>query len=147
MDWQEQPVLVTGASGFLGSAVSRALLAQGRAVRVMLRPTSDLRNIDGIAVEERIWSLEDEPSLAAAVQGCGAIYHVAADYRLWVRDPAAMYAANVDGTTQLMRAALRAGVKRVVHTSSVATLGLMRGGAPADETTPSSLADMIGPYK
>src|SRR5690349_202113 len=86
-----------------------------------------------------------EPS-EAAVAGCAALYHVAADYRLWVRDPAAMHRANVDGTRQLMEAALAAGVERVVYTSSVATLGLTADGSPADETTPSRLEDMIGPY-
>ena len=141
------PALVTGASGFVGSAVVRALLAEGRRVRVLLRPTSDRRNIAGLEVEERIGSLGDWPSLKAAVAGCGAVFHVAADYRLWVRDPEAMYAANVDGTTRLMTAALEAGVERIVYTSSVATLGLAAGGTPADEMEPSLLADMIGPYK
>jgi dihydroflavonol-4-reductase len=141
------PALVTGASGFVGSAVVRALLAEGRRVRVLLRQTSDRRNIAGLEIEERIGSLGDWPSLKAAVAGCGAVFHVAADYRLWVRDPEAMYAANVDGTTRLMTAALEAGVERIVYTSSVATLGLRPGGMPADETEPSLLDDMIGPYK
>jgi dihydroflavonol-4-reductase len=142
-----KPVLVTGASGFVGSAVARALLAEGRHVRVLLRPESDRRNVAGLDVEVRLGSLEDGASLTAALAGCGALYHVAADYRLWVRDPARMYAANVDGTRHLMTAALAAGVERVVYTSSVATLGLASGGRPADETTPSRLDDMIGPYK
>src|SRR5487761_235535 len=129
-----KPALVTGASGFVGSAGARALLAAGRLVRVLLRPTSDRRNIAGLDVEERIGSLADFSSLRAAVGGCGALFHVAADYRLWVRDPAAMFAANVDGTTRLMAAALEAGVERIVYTSSVATLGL-RGSQPADEET------------
>jgi dihydroflavonol-4-reductase len=116
-------------------------------VRVLLRPTSDRRNIDGLPVEERIGSLEDFTSLRAAVAGCAALYHVAADYRLWVRDPDTMYAANVDGTARLMAAALDAKVERIVYTSSVATLGIAADGTPADETTPSKLADMIGPYK
>ena len=138
---------MTGASGFVGSAVARALLAAGRRVRVLLRPTSDRRNIQGLAVEVRIGSLQDWGSLAAAVEGCGALYHVAADYRLWVREPSAMYAANVDGTARLMAAAQEAGVERIVYTSSVATLGHTDDGTPADETTPSTLSDMIGPYK
>jgi dihydroflavonol-4-reductase len=146
MALSEKPALVTGASGFVGSAVVRALLASGRRVRVLLRPTSDRRNIAGLEVEERIGSLADWPALAAAVAGCGALFHVAADYRLWVRDPGAMFAANVDGTVRLMTVALEAGVERIVYTSSVATLGL-RSGQPADETTPSALDDMIGPYK
>jgi dihydroflavonol-4-reductase len=142
-----RPVLVTGASGFVGSAVARALLAAGRAVRVLLRPASERRNIEELPVEIRTGSLEDGASLRAAVAGCGALFHVAADYRLWVRDPAAMYRANVDGTRALMEAALAEGVERIVYTSSVAVLGLKADGSVADETTPSSLADMIGPYK
>ena len=142
-----RPVLVTGASGFVGSAVARALLAQGRAVRVLLRPGSDRRNIADLGVEIRIGALEDKGSLAAALAGCAALFHVAADYRLWVRDPAAMYRANVDGTRALMEAALAAGVERIVYTSSVAMLGLQADGSAADETTPSVLDDMIGAYK
>jgi dihydroflavonol-4-reductase len=141
------PSLVTGSSGFVGSAVARALLAAGHTVRVLVRPTSDLRNLRGLPVETRIGSLEDAASLAAAVAGCRALFHVAADYRLWVRDPAAMRRANVDGTRDLMTAALEARVERVVYTSSVATLGLRADGSPADETTPVAGADMIGPYK
>lgn len=143
----DRPVLVTGASGFVGSAVARALVAEGRRVRVLLRPSSDPHNIAGLDVETRTGSLEDWRSLAAAVEGCGTLYHVAADYRLWVRDPSAMLAANVDGTERLMAAAQEAGVARIVYTSSVATLGHNPDGSPADETTPSSLADKIGPYK
>jgi dihydroflavonol-4-reductase len=142
-----RPVLVTGASGFVGSAVARALLAQGRPVRVLLRPASDRRNTADLAVETRIGALEDKDSLAAALAGCGALFHVAADYRLWVRDPAAMYRANVDGTRALMEAALAAGVERIIYTSSVAVLGLKDDGSAADETTPSTADDMIGPYK
>ncbi|MGH7014217.1 MAG: hopanoid-associated sugar epimerase [Stellaceae bacterium] len=143
----DRPVLVTGASGFVGAAVTRALLAAGRRVRALLRPSSDRRNVEGLAVELRFGSLTESRSLAAALDGCGALYHVAADYRLWVRDPAAMYAANVDGTRSLMAVALAAGVERIVYTSSVATLGWRRDGVVADETTPSALADMVGHYK
>jgi dihydroflavonol-4-reductase len=142
-----KPALVTGASGFVGSAVARALLARGRPVRVLLRPSSDRRNVADLAVDVRLGALEDAASLAAALEGCGALFHVAADYRLWVRDPEAMYRANVDGTRALMTAALAAGVGRIVYTSSVATLGLIADGSPADETTPSTLDDMVGPYK
>ena len=141
-----RPTLVTGASGFVGAAVARALLAQGCKVRVLLRPQSDRRNIDGLDVEIRLGSLENTASLAAALEGCGALYHVAADYRLWVRDEAPMMRANVEGTRLLMLAALDAGIERIVYTSSVATLGLSPGSI-ADETTPSTLGDMIGPYK
>jgi dihydroflavonol-4-reductase len=142
-----KPVLVTGASGFVGSAVTRALLARGRKVRVLVRPTSQKTNLDGLAVEMRQGSLEDATSLAQALTDCGALYHVAADYRLFVSNPEAMYRANVDGTGALMEASLAQRVARIVYTSSVATLGVTPDGAPADETTPSTLDDMIGPYK
>ncbi|HEV2162561.1 MAG TPA: hopanoid-associated sugar epimerase [Stellaceae bacterium] len=143
----DKPVLVTGASGFVGAAVVRALLAAGRKVRALLRPSSDRRNVEGLAVDVRLGSLIDPPSLVAALEGCDALYHVAADYRLWVRNPAEMYACNVDGTRSLMEAALAAGVGRIVYTSSVATLGWRADGASADETTPSTIADMVGHYK
>jgi dihydroflavonol-4-reductase len=138
--------LVTGATGFVGSAVARALLSGGHEVRVLARPGSDRRNLADLTVEIAEGLLEDAPSLARAVAGCRYLFHVAADYRLWVPDPAPMYRANVEGTRVLMRAALDAGVERVVYTSSVATLGLIAEGS-ADEETPSSLEDMIGPYK
>jgi dihydroflavonol-4-reductase len=138
--------LVTGATGFVGSAVARALLARGHRVRVLARPNSDRRNIAGLAVEIAEGAMEDPRSLARAVAGCRYVYHVAADYRIWVPDPGPMFRANVDGTRDLMTAALEAGAERVVYTSSVATLGLVPGGS-ADEETPSSLDDMIGPYK
>jgi dihydroflavonol-4-reductase len=138
--------LVTGATGFIGSAVARVLLRAGHPVRVLARPGSDRRNLAGLPVEIAVGAMEDTASLARAVLGCRYMFHVAADYRLWVPDPAAMYRANVDGTRELMKAALAVGVERVVYTSSVATLGLVSGGA-ADETTPSRLDDMIGPYK
>jgi dihydroflavonol-4-reductase len=138
--------LVTGATGFVGSAVARALLARGRRVRVLARPNSDRRNLGGLAVEIAEGAMEDPRSLARAVAGCRYVYHVAADYRIWVPDPAPMFRANVDGTRDLLTAALEAGAERVVYTSSVATLGLVPGGS-ATEETPSSVDDMIGPYK
>ena len=139
--------LVTGASGFVGSAVVRQLLDAGFAVRALLRPGSDRRNVEGLAIEPCLGSLEDAAALAAALEGCSHLFHVAADYRLWVRDPAAMFRANVDGTRLLMERALAAGLRRIVYTSSVATLGLTPDGTPSDETTPSRYADMVGPYK
>jgi dihydroflavonol-4-reductase len=142
-----KPVLVTGASGFVGAAVVRALLARGRKLRVLLRPRSDRRNLVGLDVEPRIGALEDAASLAAAIEGCGALYHVAADYRLWVKDEGAMVRANVEGTRLLMEAALARRVASIVYTSSVATLGIIGDGTPSDENTPSTLGDMIGPYK
>jgi dihydroflavonol-4-reductase len=142
-----KPVLVTGATGFVGAAVARALLAQGWQVRVLVRPGSDRRNLNGLAVEPREGDLTNPGSLEAAVADCGALYHVAADYRLWVTQPKAMYRANVEGTRAIMEAALAQGVGRIVYTSSVAVLGLRADGSAADESTPSTLGDMIGPYK
>jgi dihydroflavonol-4-reductase len=138
--------LVTGATGFVGSAVARALLRAGHPVRVLARPNSDRRNLVGLAVEIAEGSLEEPERLAAAVAGCRYLFHVAADYRLWVPDPAPMFRVNVEGTRELMLAALGAGVERIVYTSSVATLGTVPGGI-ADEATASRAADMIGPYK
>lgn len=144
---ESRPTLVTGATGFVGSAVARALLARGHAVRVLARPRSDRRNLAGLAVEVAEGDLTDPDSLARAVSGCRHVFHVAADYRLWVPDPAAMMRANVEGTRALLRAAGAAGVERIVHTSSVAALGLTRDGTPADETTPVTEDALIGPYK
>ncbi len=138
--------LVTGATGFVGSAVARALLKAGHPVRVLARRNSDRGNLAGLAVEVVEGSLEDRASLAAAVKGCRYLFHVAADYRLWVPDPAPMFRVNVAGTRELMLAALGAGVERIVYTSSVATLGSVPGGV-ADEDTASRAEDMIGPYK
>ena len=140
-------VLVTGASGFVGSAVARALLAAGQPVRALVRPGSARGLPDDLALEPAVGDLDDPPSLARAVSGCRALFHVAADYRLWVPEPAAMYRANVEGTRALLIAAAEAGVARIVYTSSVATLGLRADGRPADETTPAALDDMIGHYK
>jgi dihydroflavonol-4-reductase len=146
MPLQPDLSLVTGATGFVGSAVARALLRQGFPVRVLARPNSDRRNLASLPVEIAEGTMEDAGSLARAVDGCRYLYHVAADYRIWVRDPAPMFRANVEGTRDLLNAALAAGIERVVYTSSVATLGLVPGGS-ADEETPSSFDDMIGPYK
>ena len=139
--------LVTGATGFVGSAVARALLARGEAVRVLARPGGDRRNLAGLSVELAEGDLHDRASLERACHGCGALYHVAADYRLWVPKPEEIYEANVGGTRALMEAASAAGVARIVYTSSVATLGLNADGSPADEETPSALNHMIGHYK
>jgi dihydroflavonol-4-reductase len=139
--------LVTGATGFVGSAVARRLIAAGHRVRVLARATGDRRNLADLPVEIVTGSLAEPDTLPPAVAGVEALFHVAADYRLWVPDEALMYRTNVDGTVALMEAALAAGVKRIVHTSSVATLGLRPRGEDADEATPVSLDDMIGPYK
>jgi dihydroflavonol-4-reductase len=140
-------ILVTGATGFLGSAVARLLLAQGQQVRLLVRPSSTGANIEGLPVEIAYGDLRDAASLAAACRACSGLYHVAADYRLWVRDTQELYHSNVEGTRSLMLAALDAGVKRIVYTSSVATLGYHRDGTPADEDTPVTVDDMIGHYK
>jgi dihydroflavonol-4-reductase len=140
-------VLVTGASGFVGAAVARELVRRGTDVRVLLRTASNPRNLENLPVTRAVGDLQDRESLDRALRGCEALFHVAADYRLWVPDAAAMYRVNVDGTRSVLEAAVQAGVKRIVYTSSVATLGTTADGRPADETTPSTLDDMIGPYK
>jgi dihydroflavonol-4-reductase len=139
--------LVTGATGFVGSAVARTLLAQGEQVRVVVRPTSDRRNLRGLDVDVYIGDLQDRKSLDHALRGCESLFHVAADYRLWAPNPEVMYKTNVDGTRSLMLAAAEAGLHRIVYTSSVATLGLHPDGTPADEATPVTIDAMIGPYK
>ena len=141
------PNLVTGANGFLGAAVARALLAEGQRVRAFVRRGSDRRNLAGLDVEIAEGDLNDRASLDAAVRGCAVVFHVAADYRLWVADPAPMYKTNVDGSVNVLEAAAAARVDRLVYTSSVAVLGINSDKTPADETTPVSLDDMIGVYK
>ncbi|HET7929913.1 MAG TPA: hopanoid-associated sugar epimerase [Rhodanobacteraceae bacterium] len=140
-------VLVSGANGFVGSAVVLALLRHGYAVRALVRPASDTTNLDGADVEIVRGDLLDPDSLLQALQGCDGLFHVAADYRLWARDPGEIHRTNVRGTHNILLAAARCGVRRSVHTSSVATLGWHADRAPADEETPARLADMIGAYK
>ena len=140
-------VLVTGGTGFVGSAVVRALVERGERPVCLVRRGSDRRNLEGLAVDLVEGDLTDAASLDAALAGCGSLFHVAADYRIWVRDPQAMARVNVAGTRALMEAALRRGVERIVYTSSVAVLGRTGHQAPADEETPVSLGDMIGTYK
>jgi dihydroflavonol-4-reductase len=138
---------VTGATGFVGSHVARALAEQGADLRLLVRSSSDLRNIEDLRAERVIGDLRDPDSLKKAVSGCEAVFHVAADYRLWVRDPDEMYRSNVEGTRAILQAARESKVRRVVYTSSVATMGFTSNGYLADETSPVSLANMIGPYK
>jgi dihydroflavonol-4-reductase len=140
-------VLVTGATGFVGSVVARQLLARGDDVRVLARPGSDRRNLQGLAIDCVEGDLRHMDSLHRACRNLDGLFHVAADYRLWSRDPRELYASNVTGTRNLMLAALAAKVPRIVYTSSVATLGVTSSDLPADEQTPSSLANMIGHYK
>jgi dihydroflavonol-4-reductase len=142
-----EPTLVTGASGFVGSAVARVLAERGHRLRLMVRPTSPRDNLAGVEAEIVIGDLTDPASLARAVAGCRYVLHVAADYRIWVPDPAAMLRANVDGSVAILRAAAAAGVERSVYCSSVAALGLRADGLPADETTPVSEAAFVGIYK
>jgi dihydroflavonol-4-reductase len=138
---------VTGATGFLGSHVARVLADQGADLRLLVRQTSNLKNLEGVKAETTTGDLRDPSSLEKAISGCDTVFHVAADYRLWVRDPNEMYRSNVGGTRALLEAARTNGVQRVVYTSSVATIGFRTDGSPADEDSPVSLADMIGHYK
>ena len=140
-------VLVTGAAGFVGSAVVRKLVAERFDVRAMVRATSNRTNLEGLDVEVVEGDLNDPTTLRNAVRGCDGVFHVAADYRLWVRDPTEMFRTNVKGTQEIMAAAAAAGVKRIVYTSSVATLGLPAGGGLGDERTTVTADDMIGTYK
>ncbi len=142
-----QPTLVTGATGFVGSAVARALRDRGHRLRLLVRSGSDRRNVAGLGAELVEGDLRDPASLAAAVAGCRFVVHVAADYRLWVPDPAPMLAANVDGTRALLLAAAAAGAERIVYCSSVAALGLVGDGTPGTEDTPVHLEGIVGAYK
>jgi len=139
--------LVTGATGFVGSAVARQLSLAGTRARVLVRPGSPRFHLDGLDLEFVGGDLRDFQSVRAAMAGIRHVFHVAADYRLWARDPGEIFAVNVEGTRQVMQEALRAGVERVVYTSSVATLGLRADGSPADESVPLSVEEGIGAYK
>jgi len=142
---------VTGATGFLGNHVARALAAEGAELRLLVRPSSDLHNIENLSAERVTGDLRDPASIEKALSGCEVVFHVAADYRLWVRNPEQMYRSNVEGTRRLLEAARRQGVRRVVYTSSVATMGFASNGRASehvtDEESPVSLDDMIGHYK
>jgi len=138
---------VTGATGFIGSHVARVLGEQGADLRLLVRATSNLKNLEGLKAETATGDLRDSSSLEKAISGCDVVFHVAADYRLWVQDPAEMYRSNVEGTRALLDAARKNGVRCMVYTSSVATIGFTGNGRPADEDSPVSVADMIGHYK
>lgn len=140
-------IFLTGATGFVGSHVARALAGQGAELRLLVRKTSNLANLGEMAATTVTGDLLQPESLRSGVRGCDCVMHVAADYRLWVRDPKQMYAANVDGTRELLRIAREEGVRRVVYTSSVATMGFKTDGTIVDERTPVSLDDMVGHYK
>ncbi len=140
-------VFLTGATGFVGHHVAKALAAQGAGLRLLVRKTSTLANLEGIPGETHVGDLAQPESLRPALNGCDAVVHVAADYRLWVRDPPALYRANVGGTRELLRLAREAQVPRFVYTSSVATMHFRTDGGIIDEETPVSLRDMVGHYK
>lgn len=146
MGSSDDPVLVTGAAGFVGSAVARALVGEGRRVRVLVRASSDRRNLAGLGAEIVEADLRDAEAVGRAMAGVGVLFHVAADYRLWARDPEEIVRNNRATTANVMEAALAARVKRVVYTSSVATL-LPDPAGPADETRPATEATVIGAYK
>ena len=140
-------IFLTGATGFVGHHVAHALAAQGADLRLLVRKTSNLKNLEGIAGETVVGDLLEPETLKSALAGCEAVMHVAADYRLWIRDPRSMYRANVDGTRDLLRMAREAQVRRFVYTSSVATMHFRTDGLVINEDTPVSLADMVGHYK
>jgi dihydroflavonol-4-reductase len=140
-------VFLTGATGFVGHHVGRALAAEGARLRFLIRKSSNLKNLEGIPGETHTGDLANPESIKAAFAGCDAVVHVAADYRLWIPDPKAMYRANVDATRELLRMACEAGVPRFVYTSSVATMHFRTDGIVINEDTPVSLAEMVGHYK
>jgi dihydroflavonol-4-reductase len=139
--------LVTGATGFIGSHVVRCLLERNRSVRCLVRPKSPRQNIEGLPVQIAEGDLGDPASLRRALAGIDVLYHCAADYRLWSRDPRELYTTNVEGTDNVMRAATKAGVQRVVYTSSVGALAPGPKGRPSNEETPVRLRDLVGHYK
>jgi dihydroflavonol-4-reductase len=138
---------VTGATGFIGASIVRELLQEGREVRVLVRPASNLANLKGLDVETWSGDLLDAASLKQALKGCDVLYHAAADYRLWTRTPEEMFRTNVDGTVAILEAALANDLTKVIYTSSVGTLGYNSDGTPGTEDTKVELADMVGPYK
>src|SRR2546427_184894 len=139
--------LVTGSTGFVGAAVTRCLLERGLDVRVLVRRDSDLRNLEGLKVEQAYGDLRDVASLRQALAGCRHLYHVAAHYALWAPDPQIFYDINVTGTRNLMEAARDSGVERIVYTSTIGAIGLPPGGGAGSEETPVSLEQMVGHYK
>ena len=143
----EDITLVTGATGFIGSHVARLLLRRGDMVRILARNSSRKSNIETFGCEVVIGDLNDLNSMLRCVQGCGRVYHVAADYRLWTKNPREIYDSNVGGTRNLLSACCEAGVSKVIYTSSVGTIGMRHDGVPADEASPVGLDDMIGHYK
>src|SRR6266571_4882479 len=140
-------IFVTGATGFVGSHIARVLSEEGAELRLLVRATSPTKNIEALKAERVVCDLCDIAALKHAMSGCEVVFHVAADYRLWAPDSRQMYRSNVEGTKAIIQAAQESGVRRVVYTSSVATIGFTSNGHPADESSPVSLSGMIGPYK
>ena len=140
-------IFITGATGFVGGHVARQYAAQGADLRLLTRQTSRLDSLESITAEMVVGDLRHPEKLRSALVGCDALIHVAADYRLWVRDPIQMYSANVDGTRELLKLAREVGIPRVVYTSSVATMGFKSDGTIVNEDSPVSLTDLIGHYK
>ena len=140
-------ILLTGATGFIGSAILRQLIQRGDNVHVLVRPNSNKKNLRGLDCKIFLGDLKDLSSIEPAIKTCQVLMHVAADYRLWALNPEELTTTNVDGTKNIMTAAINANVKKIIYTSSVATLGKNRNNMPANEDTPSSLSDMIGVYK
>jgi len=140
-------VLVTGATGFVGAAVARALSAAGVEVRALIRRDSDLRNLGGLKVEQAYGDLRDRDSLRRALSGCQQLYHVAAHYALWAKDPSVFYEVNVAGTRTLLEIARELGTERIVYTSTIGAIGLPANGGLGTEDTPASLSQMAGDYK
>ena len=140
-------ILVTGGTGFLGSHLVRVLLERGEDVRCLVRSTSRRDNLQDLSVELVTGDLSDLDSIRKAIDGCSTVYHCAADYRLWCKNPAEMYQSNLGGSNNIMQAAFDEGVQKIVYTSTVGCLGLAENGEPADEDTPVQISDMIGHYK
>ncbi|MEE9473398.1 MAG: NAD-dependent epimerase/dehydratase family protein, partial [Acidimicrobiia bacterium] len=140
-------IFLTGATGFIGGHLLKALVTEGATVRCLVRKSSSRRNLKGLPLEEVEADLRAPDSLREAMKGCDLVFHCAADYRLYARDSNELYDTNVEGTRNVLRIAADSGVRRVVYTSSVGALGLHPDGRPANETTPVSLKDMVGHYK
>jgi dihydroflavonol-4-reductase len=139
--------LLTGGTGFVGANVVRALLKRGAEVRALVRPRSDTHNLDSLEVELVAGDLRDRTSLEAALEGCDTVYHVAAMYALWARNPQEIYASNVTGTVNMLEAAGQAGIRKIIYTSSVATIGLPKDGTPGTEEVPLAPEDLVSDYK
>ena len=140
------PVAVSGATGFIGSAVVRELLAARRSVRALVEPGANTSNLDGLGVDKVTVDICDHEGMVGALEGCASYFHLAAIYKVWVPDPAPIFRVNLEGTTNSLLAAQRAGVRKVVYTSSIAAVGLRDDGTPSDETVPFNLYGIANEY-